>query len=68
MQAPDLSEFASFAESLADIGRATIREALAHEREFVSKDDESPVTEVDRRVEQRLREAIATRSCASSSS
>ncbi|MGJ4854468.1 inositol monophosphatase family protein [Labrys sp. KB_33_2] len=59
MQRPDLEAFAAFADSLADASGAIIREALANQREFLTKDDASPVTEIDRRVEARLREQIA---------
>lgn len=61
MPAPDLSPFAEFASSLADVAGAIIRAAAAHERRFDSKADRSPVTAIDQHVERRLREAIGDR-------
>lgn len=58
MQRPDLEAFTTFAGALADASGAIIREALANQREFLTKDDASPVTEIDRRVEARLRQEI----------
>ncbi|MBZ9870329.1 inositol monophosphatase family protein [Mesorhizobium sp. BR1-1-9] len=58
MPAPDLKILAVFADSLADVSRATVREALGQARSFVTKGDASPVTAIDREVEQRLRARI----------
>ncbi|WP_448951203.1 inositol monophosphatase family protein [Labrys neptuniae] len=54
----DLEAFAAFADTLADAAGTIIREALAGQRDFLTKADASPVTEIDRRVEARLREEI----------
>ena len=59
MQRPDLEAFTTFAGTLADASGAIIREALANQRDFLTKDDASPVTEIDRRVETALRAQIA---------
>lgn len=58
MSAPDLAALAAFAGSLADTGRATIRDALGQARSFVTKGDASPVTAIDKEVEKRLRARI----------
>jgi histidinol phosphatase-like enzyme (inositol monophosphatase family) len=58
MSAPDLKALTNFAVSLAEISRATIREALSRPRSFVTKGDASPVTAVDGEVEKRLRARI----------
>jgi inositol-phosphate phosphatase / L-galactose 1-phosphate phosphatase / histidinol-phosphatase len=44
---------------LADVARAIVRERFRKPFEFESKSDASPVTEVDRLVEQRCRELLA---------
>jgi histidinol phosphatase-like enzyme (inositol monophosphatase family) len=61
MPRPDLQSFAALASSLADASRAIIRDSLARGRDFITKTDSSPVTEVDRAVETRLREEIGAR-------
>ena len=48
----------AFADRLADTSRAILREAVRTRQSFDTKSDSSPVTEVDRRVEQALRERI----------
>ena len=58
MPAPDLKPLAAFAAALADISRATIRDALGEARSFVTKGDASPVTAIDKQVEERLRARI----------
>ncbi|TPN32789.1 inositol monophosphatase family protein [Mesorhizobium sp. B1-1-6] len=58
MPASDPKTFTAFAGSLADVSRATIQEALSEQHGFVSKGDASPVTAVDREVEERLRARI----------
>lgn len=57
----DIVGLARFTETLVDTSRAIIREAVSHRRSFVTKGDSSPVTEIDRLVETRLREAIGAR-------
>jgi histidinol phosphatase-like enzyme (inositol monophosphatase family) len=58
MQAPDLKALAGFADGLADISRATVREALGEARSFITKGDASPVTAIDQAVEAKLRAQI----------
>jgi len=58
MPAPDLKSLAAFTGVLADISRATVREALGEARSFVTKGDASPVTAIDKEVEKRLRARI----------
>jgi histidinol phosphatase-like enzyme (inositol monophosphatase family) len=52
-------EFAGFANRLADAARACVREFADVAPEAISKGDGSPVTAVDRAVEDRLRELIS---------
>ena len=59
MSKPDIHAFAGFAERLADLSGTIIREAIAKGRSFDTKADRSPVTEIDRRVEDRLRRELA---------
>lgn len=59
MSKPDIHAFAGFAERLADRSGAIIREAIAKGRSFDTKADRSPVTEIDRRVEDSLRRELA---------
>ena len=54
-----LEEYIIFAERLADASRAVINEYLATAAVFETKGDLSPVTEVDRKVEETLRALIA---------
>jgi histidinol phosphatase-like enzyme (inositol monophosphatase family) len=54
-----LREFAEFAGNLADAGGAIIRKATREPFHIEMKDDGSPVTAVDKSVEDRLREIIA---------
>lgn len=54
-----MKEFLSFAETLADASRAIIREAVRKPFDLEIKGDGSPVTAVDKAVEDRLREMIA---------
>ncbi|GLU29692.1 inositol monophosphatase family protein [Brucella sp. NBRC 12950] len=56
-----LSEYTSFALSLADIARNTIQNADPIDRRPIVKLDDSPVTATDRAVELRLREHICDR-------
>jgi fructose-1,6-bisphosphatase/inositol monophosphatase family enzyme len=51
-------EFAGFANRLADAARACVREFADVAPEAISKGDGSPVTAVDRAVEDRLRDLI----------
>ena len=52
-------EFAAFANRMADAARACILERNAKPFDVISKGDGSPVTAVDRAVEDRIREMIA---------
>ena len=52
-------DLAAFAESLADLSRQIVRDALSTGFEHELKADGSPVTEVDKAVEAALRERIA---------
>jgi histidinol phosphatase-like enzyme (inositol monophosphatase family) len=52
-------EFAAFADRLADAARACIKEYVDVAPEPISKGDGSPVTAVDRAVEDRLRQLIS---------
>jgi histidinol phosphatase-like enzyme (inositol monophosphatase family) len=54
-----MKEFLTFAETLADASRAIIREAVRKPFDLEIKGDGSPVTAVDKAVEDRLREMIA---------
>lgn len=54
----ELRGFAAFAESLADVSRKIVRDALESGFEHEIKADGSPVTEVDKAVEAALRERI----------
>ncbi|WP_051614391.1 inositol monophosphatase family protein [Phyllobacterium sp. UNC302MFCol5.2] len=58
MLTPDLEVLTAFAGSLADTSRATVQRALGKTRTFATKEDASPVTAIDREVEERLRERI----------
>lgn len=53
-----IEEFLAFAHSLADASGEILRANLHHKRSFDTKDDDSPVTEIDRRVEQAIRARI----------
>ena len=57
----DIDALVAFSERLADEARAILREAGSAPREIAYKADESPVTELDRRIEARLRELIDAR-------
>jgi histidinol phosphatase-like enzyme (inositol monophosphatase family) len=54
-----MKEFLSFAETLADASRSIILEAVCKPFDHEIKGDGSPVTAVDKAVEDRLREMIA---------
>ena len=54
-------EFLAFAQGLADASGAILRENLHSRRGFDSKDDDSPVTDTDRHVEETLRTLIRHR-------
>ncbi len=54
-----MRELTRFAERLADASREILRAALAERPPVDAKDDASPVTPVDRAIEDRLREMIA---------
>lgn len=58
MPASDIREFITFARGLVDLSGEIIREAARHNTAFISKSDNSPVTEIDRRVEIELRRRI----------
>ena len=55
---PDLDKFLAVAEDLADLARNTVLEAYPNAIDCEIKADGSPVTTVDRAVEERLRERI----------
>ncbi len=55
----DMPELAAFAESLADASREILLPASTCRPEVEVKDDSSPVTAVDRAIEDRLRDMIA---------
>ena len=57
--ADELDGFTSFAERLADTSREILRSASAQRPRAEVKDDSSPVTALDRAVEDRLRDMIA---------
>lgn len=56
-----IEEFRSFAEGLADASRAMIRNAAFRPFGLEIKQDQSPVTEVDKAVEDRIRQLIGDR-------
>ena len=56
----ELTEFAAFAERLADAARQYLIGAAGQAPEPITKGDGSPVTAVDRAVEERLREMIGS--------
>ena len=58
MNEKDLKRFAAFAERLADVSGAFIRDAARRPFRTEAKGDGSPVTVVDQAVEDRLRELI----------
>jgi inositol-phosphate phosphatase/L-galactose 1-phosphate phosphatase/histidinol-phosphatase len=51
-------ELLAFAELLADAARVLVREANATPTEIIYKSDGSPVTDLDRRIEERMRSLI----------
>ncbi len=57
--ADELDGLTRFAERLADTSREILRSASAQRPRAEVKDDSSPVTAVDRAVEDRLRDMIA---------
>ena len=57
----NLDEFVGFAHELADLVAPIVRADCASDITHVEKDDGSPVTATDRRVEQALRQAIEAR-------
>lgn len=59
LPAPQLAEYSSFAQTLADRVRPLSRKWFRHPLSIDTKADESPVTQADREVEAALREAIA---------
>lgn len=59
MPTSDIRNFIAFAQGLAEASGTIIREAARQNNAFVSKGDDSPVTEIDRRVETELRRRIA---------
>ncbi len=59
MPADEFDGLARFAERLADTSREILRSAAAERPRAEVKDDSSPVTAVDRAVEDRLRDMIA---------
>ena len=50
MPTSDIRNFIAFAHGLADASGAIIREAASRNNAFLSKGDDSPVTEIDRGV------------------
>ena len=58
MPTSDIRNFIAFAQGLADASGTIIRDAARHSNAFVSKGDDSPVTEIDRGVETELRRRI----------
>ena len=61
MVEPDLSADLAFAHELADVAAEVTMSWFGHRLPVELKDDETPVTEVDRRAEQAIRDAIAAR-------
>jgi histidinol-phosphatase len=61
MVEPDLSGDLAFAHELADTAAEVTLSWFGHRLPFELKDDETPVTEVDRRAERAIRAAIAAR-------
>jgi histidinol-phosphatase len=61
MVEPDLSADLAFAHQLADTAAEVTLAWFGHRLPVELKDDETPVTEVDRRAEQAIRAAIAAR-------
>lgn len=61
MVQPDLSADLAFAHDLADAAAEVTMSWFGHRLPVELKDDETPVTEVDRRAEQAIRAAIAAR-------
>lgn len=57
----DLSADLAFAHELADVAAQVTMSWFGHRLPVELKDDETPVTEVDRRAEQAIRDAIAAR-------
>jgi histidinol-phosphatase len=58
---PDLSADLAFAHELADAAAEVTMSWFGHRLPVELKDDETPVTEVDRRAEQAIRAAVAAR-------
>ncbi|MCZ6772749.1 MAG: inositol monophosphatase family protein [Proteobacteria bacterium] len=56
-----MKEFLSFAETLADASRAIVREAVRKPFDLEIKSDGSPVTDVDKAVEDAIRRLISER-------
>lgn len=56
-----INEFLAFAHGLADASGAILRENLHTRRGFDTKDDDSPVTDIDKHVEETLRTLIRHR-------
>ncbi|MGH8757965.1 MAG: inositol monophosphatase family protein [Burkholderiales bacterium] len=56
-----MNEFLAFAHGLADASGAILRENLHTRRGFDTKDDDSPVTDIDKHVEETLRTLIRHR-------
>lgn len=61
MVEPDLSADLAFAHELADIAAEVTLSLFGHRLPVELKDDETPVTEVDRRAERAIRAGIAAR-------
>ncbi|MGZ8580856.1 MAG: inositol monophosphatase family protein [Actinomycetota bacterium] len=61
MVEPDLSADLAFAHELADAAAAVTMSWFGHRLPVELKDDETPVTEVDRHAEQAIRDAISSR-------
>lgn len=61
MSTEQVEDLVRFAEELADASRAILAEALSRPPQVETKADRSPVTALDKAVEQRLREMIGQR-------
>jgi inositol-phosphate phosphatase / L-galactose 1-phosphate phosphatase / histidinol-phosphatase len=60
MNADEIQAAIAFANRLADASGEIIRQAVSGAQAFITKSDNSPVTEIDRRVELELRTRIET--------
>ncbi|GAU80259.1 inositol monophosphatase family protein [Bosea sp. BIWAKO-01] len=58
MPTSDIRNFIAFAQELVEASGEIIREGARHNNAFISKGDDSPVTEIDRRAETEIRRRI----------